>query len=111
MRPLATTFTKSGWNHEQIFRDGNIAIYRRWKDAGLPPHFETIRIDSHNGYEIGGKWIEPAESYPSEKSWGLYGFTFPTEAESRAKADLLITARKTASDAKLAPMGEQQTTV
>lgn len=78
MKSILISFEKSGWFFEQIKRQGAIAIYKRWKDGGLPPHYEVIRIQSHNGFPIPGtdKQSEPAEFYPSEKQWGTHGFTF-----------------------------------
>lgn len=102
MKILESSFTTKGWHFEQVQRNGDIAIYRRWKDNGLPAHFETIKIESHNGYEIGGKWIEPAESYPSEKSWGTKGFTFHTLAEAQQRALSLSSPEKEPATRKTA---------
>lgn len=44
MKTLPQTFTKKGWEHSQVTRSGNLAIYSRSKPDGLPAHFELVRI-------------------------------------------------------------------
>lgn len=87
MNTLATEFTKLGWNHQQITRRDNIAIYKRWKEGGLDPHYEVIRVKSHNGFKIPGtdQMSDPAEYYPGENAWGKDGFTCMTWNEAMDK--------------------------
>jgi len=73
MKTLPKTFSAGGYLHEQLERDGRFAIYRRSK--GDRRHYEVIEIISHNGYTIAGKYVEPAEVYPSSEKWGLLGWT------------------------------------
>lgn len=78
MTPLPTHFTKKGWNHEQLMREGMIALYRRWKDGPQPAHWEVIRIQEHAERLFPGSDtpIPAKEGYPSEGSWGQEGWTF-----------------------------------
>jgi len=73
MKILSEKFTAGGFLHTQLERDGVFAIYKRSK--GSQEHFEVIEIRSHNGYEISGVKIEPAEIYPSAEKWGTLGWT------------------------------------
>jgi hypothetical protein len=79
MKQIETEFTQKGWQLRQLSRVDDIAIYERSKE-GAAPHYEVVRIKSHNGFQIPGteQMSEPAEYYPSEKSWGVDGFTFST---------------------------------
>jgi len=75
MKTLPETFDKSGWHHEQKWRQGMVAIYSRWKETSRIPHYEVIRISENAEHEIGGVKIPASESYPTEKQWGTKGFT------------------------------------
>lgn len=91
MKPLPQTFTANGFVHEQLVREGNYAIYRRFKQGGGQEHFEVVRIRSHNGFKIPGtnKVALPAETYPGNEKWGVDGFMCPTIELARAKFDEL----------------------
>jgi hypothetical protein len=91
MTPLPIQFDKSGWHYHQVFRRGLIAVYRRWKDSGLKPHFETIRIREAPDYQVNGNSIPAHESYPGDTLWGKHGWTFLTEEEAMHKASELTT--------------------
>jgi len=76
MRKLPKTFKQKGFNLSQIKREGNKAIYK--KTRGKVISYEVIVVSSHNGYELGGQKIDPAETYPSTSQWGLKGWTCTT---------------------------------
>jgi hypothetical protein len=78
MKMLEKNFKRSGFNHELIKREGDVAIYKRGLLAGNDSHYEVIKITSHNGYSMGGQYIEPAETYPGASLWGLQGWTHQT---------------------------------
>ena len=91
MKPIETQFTQKGWQLQQLSRTGNIAIYERSKEGALP-HYEVVRIKSHNGFQIPGtdERSEPAEYYPSDNAWGVHGFTFNSIEDASVKASQLI---------------------
>ena len=72
-----TEYTKNGYRFTLVKRQGNIAIFRgEYIEApSIAGHFEVIRIQSHNGREVHGKWCEPTEYPPSNNQWGADGFT------------------------------------
>lgn len=72
--PLATVFSKNGYHHRQIFREGLIAVYARSKPE-CAVHYEVIRIQENEGREAFGRMLEASESYPTENRWGTEGFT------------------------------------
>lgn len=81
-KPLQVEFTKNGFQFNQMYREGDFAIFhkvamenaihQRTRDAG----FEVVVISRHDGYEIGGVKVEPAEQYPGNEKWGSMGWTF-----------------------------------
>lgn len=95
--PIKTEFVKNQYNHLQIKRVGDLAIYKRWKHS--INHFEVILITRHEGYEMGGVAIEPAELYPSSSQWGTHGFTCPTIELAEKKLEDLL---------KLHPQGNEK---
>lgn len=75
MKILPTQFTKNGWEHKQVQREGLLAIYKRWKNPENP-HYEVIKIREGKAYELAGVPIPAAEIYPSAEAFGQYGWTF-----------------------------------
>jgi hypothetical protein len=94
MKRLPQKFTKQRHQFEQICRSENTAIYMQHIN-GRQKSFEVIiiRVANRTLVKSNGKmkWVdcEPYECYPSSDSWGLYGFTYSTEEDAKAKYDLL----------------------
>ena len=87
MKTLRKEFKSCGFYFEQVEREGNVAIYKKTsiKPPDSRPGYEIIRIASHNGYNLGGAYIDPAETYPSNSMWGTSGFTAMTLAGAHEK--------------------------
>lgn len=78
MKTLAPSFTQKGFHHQQIERDGNLAIFKRWKNPENP-HFEVVKIQESKARVIGGREIEAAEYYPGPGQWGKLGWSYSGE--------------------------------
>jgi hypothetical protein len=73
--PVATFFKAGGFSYRQIAREGDLAIYeQKWRNSENVC-YEVVRIRRHDGFEIGGRRIPPAEFYPGSQAWGVDGFT------------------------------------
>lgn len=74
---LPKEFKRDGFSYRQIAREGNAAIYeQRWTGCAEPSVcYEIIRVKRREGFEINGRFIEPAEVYPPSESWGVDGWT------------------------------------
>jgi hypothetical protein len=86
-KPLPKEFRRDGFKYRQIAREGDAAIYEQTL-LGCPEpsrSYEVIRIRRREGFQIGGRFVEPAEVYPSSKVWGVDGFTFTNRKKARAK--------------------------
>lgn len=92
MKILQKQFTKKGFLHTQLDRDGDIAIFSRQKGNALE-HFEVVKIGRHHGYELAGNHIPAAETYPSSSTWGVNGFTYLDRQEAKEKFHALVSAR------------------
>jgi hypothetical protein len=77
-KPLPREFRRDGFSYRQIAREKNAAIYeQRWDGCPNPSVcYEVIRIRRREGFQIGGRFVEPAEVYPNSEAWGVDGFTF-----------------------------------
>jgi len=75
MRKLPKTFKQKGFTLTQVKRDGNKAVFKKTKVGYTFVSYEVVVVSNHNGYELGGQKIEPAETYPSSSQWGIKGFT------------------------------------
>ena len=75
--PLPTRFRRDGFDYRQIARERDAAIYEQtWSGCAEPSVcYEVIRIRRREGFQIDGRFVEPAEIYPSSGAWGVDGFT------------------------------------
>jgi hypothetical protein len=95
-KPLETDFTKNQFRLRQIRREGDIAIFHRTAVAGgihpvaFDGGFETIVVSRHDGYQISGVVMEPAECYPSNEQWGAKGWSYPTLFAADQKYERLL---------------------
>lgn len=80
-----TQYRKHGKDFLLIKRSGNIGLFKENKYNS----YEVIIIQSHNGREIMGNVIPPAEFAPSDESWGSKGWTYTIEADALKKFDEL----------------------
>src|SRR6266496_3175926 len=74
-KPLPKEFRRDGFTYRQIARERNAAIYeQRWTGCAEPTvSYELIRIRRREGFEIAGRFVEPAEVYPNSEAWGADG--------------------------------------
>jgi hypothetical protein len=86
-KPLPKEFRRDGLHYRQIAREGNIAIYEQaWTGRAEPSRsYEVIRIRCREGFQIGGRFAEPAEVYPRSELWGVDGFTLSNRDKAWAK--------------------------
>ncbi len=75
---LPKEFRRDGFNYRQIAREGDVAVYEQtWLNRAEPSRsYEVIRVRRRDGFQIGGRFVEPAEVYPASELWGVNGFTF-----------------------------------
>jgi hypothetical protein len=78
---------RSGFTYRQIARERNAAIYEQtWNGCANPNVcYEVIRIRRREGFQIGARFVEPAEIYPNSEAWGVDGFTFTDKDAAFAK--------------------------
>jgi hypothetical protein len=85
-KSLPKEFRHNGFDHRQIYREGDFAIYRQtWKGNEHSAVFEVVRIKRRQGFEIDGRFVQPAEVYPASKLWGTDGFTLTNKDAAFAK--------------------------
>jgi hypothetical protein len=83
---LPKHFRRHGFTYQQIYRERDFAIYRQsWKGNEHSAAFEVIRIRQREGFQIGGRFVEPAEVYPNSEAWGMDGFTLTDKDAAFAK--------------------------
>ena len=85
MKKIGKEFTRSGFVHKLVIRQGDVAIYKRRGVKCDDYHYEIVKISSHNGYKLGGQYIESAETYPGASLWGIQGWTCNTLEHAEAK--------------------------
>src|SRR5260370_18892626 len=91
-KPLEAQFRHNGFDYCQIAREGDVAIYEQRWPGSENVCYEVVRIRRREGFEIGGKFIEPAEVYPKSETWGVDGFTLTDKDAAFAKLREIITS-------------------
>lgn len=94
IKRLSKTFTRNRYQFDQLCRTDNTAIYTQ-HIKGRQKAFEVvvITVASRKVVKVNGRVAWEAcpsyECYPSSEAWGTSGWTYTTEADARAKYDLL----------------------
>jgi hypothetical protein len=86
-KPLPIRFRRDGFNYRQIAREQDAAIYEQtWSGrSNASVCYEVIRIRRREGFQIDGRFVEPAEVYPNSDAWGVDGFTLTEKDAAFAK--------------------------
>jgi hypothetical protein len=86
-KPLRKQFRRDGFSYRQIAREKDAAIYQQiWNGCRNPSvSYDVIRIRRRKAFQIGGRFVEPAEIYPNSEAWGVDGFTFTDKEAAFAK--------------------------
>lgn len=85
MKILEERLTHKGFKYKQLYRDGKYAIYEQTRNNSKLKKYESIIIESHNGYEIAGVYCPPSEMYPNASQWGDKGFTLESYDDAMNK--------------------------
>jgi hypothetical protein len=73
---LPAQFRDGEFDYRQIYRETDFATYQQtWKGNKDSAAFEVIRIRHREGFQIGDRFVEPAEIYPNSETWGVNGWT------------------------------------
>ena len=91
-KALPIRFRRDGFEYRQIARERDAAIYEQtWSGCSEPSAcYEVIRIRRRDGFQIGGRFVQPAEFYPSSGAWGFDGFTLADKDAAFAKLRELV---------------------
>ena len=94
IRRLPKKFTRNRYQFEQLCRTESTAIYLQHLN-GRQKAFEVVVITVADRKlvkttgRVAWEACQPYECYPSSEAWGTSGWTYTTEADARAKYDLL----------------------
>lgn len=86
-KPVPTVFTKKGFSYRQLKRIGNKAIFEQTRKGTALCNYEVVKIGRHNGYTMGGVYIEPSETYPGSSLWGIMGWTCTSLEDAQKRFD------------------------
>ena len=101
MKVLEKEFKSCGFNFQQVKRIKDVAIYKKKATDHIGHSYEVIKISRHNGYKLGGNYVQPAETYPSNSLWGTHGWTCQTIEGADRKFDELLTNKPSQEVVKL----------
>ena len=98
-KPLQTRFRHDGFDYRQIAREGNAAIYEQTSKGNEDSAaFEVIRIRQREGFEIDGRFVDPAEIYPNSEAWGVDGWTIQDKDAAFHKLREVVVERASADE-------------
>jgi hypothetical protein len=85
--PCRFDFGVAGSTTDRLPAKGDAAIYEQsWSGCRNPSiSYEVIRIRRRDGFQIDGRFVEPAEIYPKSEAWGVDGFTLTDKDAAFAK--------------------------
>ena len=89
--PVKVEFSVGQFLYRQLERIGDLAIYAQVRESTILA-YEVVKIKRHNGYEIAGIQIEPAEMYPASSFWGINGWTYTSYDKAESKFERLNAA-------------------
>lgn len=92
---VPVTFRKNGYQYDQIFRAGNIAIYMQRSLDGKSSYYEVWVIRISEARTIKDYVFARKERQPGNEDWGKYGFTFYTLQGAQNKAEQLASQADT----------------
>lgn len=79
---ILTDYSKHKYDFTIKHREGNIAIAYGKHRIHEHDNWEVIRIRSHNGLQMGDNFVPPAEFGPSDREFGIMGWTAFNEAHA-----------------------------
>lgn len=88
-KPIPVNFNKKGFTYTLVKREGNKAIYHQTRNGSDLNNYEVVRIGKHNGYTMGGVFIEPSETYPGSSLWGIMGWTCTSLEDANKRFETL----------------------
>lgn len=95
-KTIEPEFMKSGFRFHQLKRDGDTAIFHKVAIKGnvhpatYDAGFEVVKIGRHDGYELAGIAIEPAETFPGSEQWGISGWTYKNLFAAEQRYDSIL---------------------
>ena len=109
-KPLPTQFRRGGFDHKQITRERNAAIYEQtWNGCRNPSvSYEIIRIRRREGFEIAGRFVDPAEVYPNSEAWGVDGRTMQDKDAAFRKLREVVVEGASADELAIRPLISSQ---
>lgn len=94
MKKLQLQYKKNGYNHRQVYRQDDIAIYELISpETGRILGYEVFEVQHHSERIINGRMIETSEGSPSNEQWGGKGFTVWQFSAAMEKAKRLLVNR------------------
>jgi hypothetical protein len=87
---IPTMFKKKGFSYKQVKREGNKAIFEQTRDGSTLNNYEVVKIGKHNGYTMGGVFIEASETYPGSSLWGICGWTCTSIDDAQKKYNSIL---------------------
>lgn len=111
-KPLPTRFRHDGFDYRLIARKEDAAMYEQsWNGcANRNVCYEVIRIRRRDGFQIGGRFVEPAEIYPNSEAWGTDGWTVKDKPAASHKLREIATLSNAPTRQRQAGHGEKSPT-
>ena len=99
MKILEHQISKNGFTLTQIKRTGDVVLLesRHAANPNEKPQYEVCRVQHHNGREMFGVRLEPAEFLPSSAQWGQLGWSYMDIKSAQARFDQQVTRKTRAS--------------
>jgi hypothetical protein len=93
--PLEFPFTRDGFEHQLVERQGDVCLVERKNKRTGSIHYEVILVQHHPARTFpDGRTVPAREGYPADSQWGIAAWTRVTLPDARACfGDVLLNAR------------------
>ena len=89
MKTIPDAFTRNGFRHHILHRNGDVLLVQRQHEDVSKPHWEVVRLRVNAERMLEGRLCEEGERYPGPEDWGIYGWTYSDLESAKAKFNSL----------------------
>lgn len=92
MKAIRELYTRQGFHHQLIRREGNVAVYKQEKNNYKAFEVVVLRTMKKDNALTGQ--MTGDERLPSTSDWGVFGWTYRSEDDANRKFEELIAKQK-----------------
>lgn len=105
MQTLKTKFNDSGFEFQQLKREGRVALYEKRKAKYGFDSYEVVVVQIHPAETVYGKDYPERELMPPNSSWGRRGWTYSKLGAAENKLEAVAKSLQDAQNLRPGAIG------